>query len=87
MSGMARKNHLLKLVRPAAQVAAMNLQSVMSGISLLRGTPRLKNPAPPRRRTAIVMFGGEPQPVKIRHLHQNLGTVVSEIQSAQSPRP
>jgi hypothetical protein len=34
-----------------------------------------------------VMFGGEPQPVKIRHLHQNLGTVVSEIQSAQSPRP
>jgi hypothetical protein len=83
---MARKNHQLKPARPAAQIAAMNLHSVMSHITALRGTPRLKKPAPPRRRIAIVLLGGEPEPVKIRHIRQNLGSVVSETRMAQSPR-
>ena len=70
----------------------MNLQSVMNHISSLRLPPRLKKPAPPRQRIAIIMFAGVPEPVKIRHVHQNLGsaasqgTDVGEIQPSQSPR-
>ena len=65
----------------------MNLQSVMNHISSLRLPPRLKKPAPPRHRLAIIMFAGRPEPVKIRHVHQNLGSAVSEIPPSQSPRP
>ena len=84
---MARKNHQFKTARPAAQVAAMNLQSVMNHISSVRLPPRLKKPAPPRRRIAIVMVGASPETVKIRHVFQNLGSPLTEIRPTQSPRP
>ncbi len=83
---MARKNNQTKFTRPAAQIAAMNLQSVMGHFSALRALPRLKIPKIPRRRIPIVMYGGSPEPVKIRHLPQNLGSVASETRLTQSPR-
>jgi hypothetical protein len=71
-SRVARKNHQNKVVRPAAQIAAMNLASVMNQISLQRMLARAPKPAPERRRLSILMFGGVPEPVKIRHAPQNV---------------
>ena len=84
---MARKNHKIISLRPAAQIAAMNLQSIMSHISMLRLPPRLKKPAPQLRQIPVVMFGGSPEPVKIRHVHPNVGSAINEIQPTQSPLP
>ena len=71
----------------------MNLQSAMSHLSILRLPARLKKPAPLRRRIPVVMFAGSPEPVKIRHVRQNLGTAAGEtinageLQTPPSPRP
>jgi hypothetical protein len=70
---VARKNHQIKVLRPAAQIAAMNLASVVNQFSLQRLLARKEKPAPPRRRIAILMFAGQPEPVKIRHVRQNVG--------------
>jgi uncharacterized heparinase superfamily protein len=71
---VARKNQQSKVVRPAAQIAAMNLASVMNQVSTLRALARAPKPAPERRRLSILMFGGAPEPVKIRHVGQNVGS-------------
>lgn len=87
MSGMARKNHQFKLTQPAAQVASMNLRSAMSRISALPVLARRKTGEIVRRRIPIVMYGGSPEPVKIRHVSQNVGSPVRETLLAQSPPP
>lgn len=63
----------------------MNLRSALSQVSVLRAIPRPKAAGTFRRTIPVVMYGGSPQPVKIRHPHQNLGSRVREIQSRQSP--
>ena len=70
---MARKNQHLKSARPAAQIAAMNLASVVNQFSILHALSRQPKPAPERRRLSILMFGGKAEPVKIRHGSQNVG--------------
>ncbi len=56
----------------------MNLQSALSQVSVLRVAARPKNIQIYRRRIPIVMFGGSPQPVKIRHVFPNLGSANSK---------
>lgn len=67
-SRVARKNNSNKVVRPAAQVAAMNLSTVVNQYSALRLMARLPKPVPQRRRIAVLMMSGAPEPVEIRHL-------------------
>ncbi len=80
---MARKNHQSKIVRPNAQIAAMNLSSIMAQISGLRSPSRPKKPQAIRHRIPIIMFGGTIEPVKIRHVHQNLGKAASPTPISQ----
>jgi hypothetical protein len=47
---------------------------------------RVKKIHTPRRRLPVTIFYEAAAPVKIRHVSQNLGTVINEIQPAQARR-
>lgn len=83
---MARKNLQWKPTKPAAQIAVMHLQAAVSHLSVLRAVSRQKKLETFRRRIPIVMFGGKPEAVKIRHVPQNVGSPVSETRPTQSRR-
>ena len=84
--GMARKNHPFKQTHPATQIASMNLRSAVSQLSPLPALLRRK-PGTVRRRIPIVMYGASPQPVKIRHTFQNLGSPADDNRLTHSPQP
>jgi hypothetical protein len=82
---VARKLHRAEVPRDAAQMAAINLRMATIQLAGLRVPPRARKIPTVRRRLPVTILPTMEQPVIIRHVLQNLGSVVSETRPAQSP--
>jgi hypothetical protein len=83
---VARKFQVSEGPKTAAAAAITNLQKTAVSLTGLRVAPRVRKIPMPRRRVPITIFPERSRSVIIRHVAQNLGSVVNEIQPVQSQR-
>jgi hypothetical protein len=85
---VARKFQVHGGVKTAATavVAAAGGRLVPFPLAGAKVLPRVKKIPAVRRRLPVLMMPPSTQQVKIRHVLQNLGSAVSEIQPAQTQR-
>jgi hypothetical protein len=86
VSRVARKFQVPGSSKAAADAGLEKLRTATISLAGLRVAPRARKIPPLRRRLPITMLPESRQMVIIRHTGQNLGSVVSEIQPAQSQR-
>jgi hypothetical protein len=81
---VAKKFHAQAFVQSAPETAGTSLRLTALQFAAIGVPPRAKRIYQPRRRLQIEGFNEIVQPVKIRHVRQNLGSIVSEIRRVQS---
>jgi len=81
-SRVARKFHNQNLAPNAGSMITMNLRMASVQLASIGVPPRPQRVHQPRRRLQIQCATEVPQPVKIRHASQNLGSVSAAIPTA-----
>jgi hypothetical protein len=79
-SRVARKFDNQSFAPLAASAAAVNLRMASFQLASIGAPPRVQRVHQPRRRLSVQSFPQAPEPVKIRHTSQNLGSVTEEFQ-------
>jgi len=79
-NGVARKFENQRFAPLAAAAAAVNLRMASFQLASIGAPPRAQRVYQPRRRLQVQGIPEAPQPVKIRHTSQNLGSVTEEFQ-------
>jgi hypothetical protein len=77
---VARKFNNQSFAPPAVSAAAMNLRMASFQFAPIGAPPRAQRVHQPRRRLLVQGIPQVPEPVKIRHASQNLGSVTGEFQ-------
>jgi hypothetical protein len=83
---VARKFQVVGNAKAASEAAIMNLRKAATSLAGTQGRPRVRKIPTLRRRVPVTVIAESGQPVIIRHIGQNLGSVISEIRPTQSQR-